>query len=67
MGYARAGSNPADVATILSQKGAKGESNPRPLAPEARIIPLDHWPYALTLVKWRQLRDSNPRVHSTMA
>ena len=24
--------------------GAKGESNPRPLAPEARIIPLDHWP-----------------------
>ena len=27
-----------------SKKGAKGESNPRPLAPEARIIPLDHWP-----------------------
>ena len=26
------------------KKGAKGESNPRPLAPEARIIPLDHWP-----------------------
>ena len=24
--------------------GAKGDSNPRPLAPKARIIPLDHWP-----------------------
>ena len=27
--------------------GAKGDSNPRPLAPEARIIPLDHWPTPL--------------------
>ena len=26
------------------KSGAKGDSNPRPLAPEARIIPLDHWP-----------------------
>ena len=26
------------------KKGAKGDSNPRPLAPKARIIPLDHWP-----------------------
>jgi hypothetical protein len=26
------------------KRGAKGDSNPRPLAPEARIIPLDHWP-----------------------
>ena len=26
------------------KNGAKRESNPRPLAPEARIIPLDHWP-----------------------
>ena len=25
-------------------QGARGESNPRPLAPEARIIPLDHSP-----------------------
>ena len=24
------------------KKGAKGDSNPRPLAPKARIIPLDH-------------------------
>ena len=24
------------------QNGAKGDSNPRPLAPEARIMPLDH-------------------------
>ena len=29
------------------KEGAKGESNPRPLAPEARIIPLDHWPLFL--------------------
>ena len=29
------------------QNGAKGDSNPRPLAPEARIIPLDHWPTPL--------------------
>ena len=27
-----------------TQQGARGESNPRPLAPEARIIPLDHPP-----------------------
>ena len=27
------------------KKGAKGDSNPRPLAPKARIIPLDHWPF----------------------
>ena len=27
--------------------GAKGESNPRHLAPKARIIPLDHWPYPM--------------------
>ena len=26
------------------QKGVKGESNSRPLAPKARIMPLDHWP-----------------------
>ena len=26
------------------KKGAKGDSNPRPLAPKARIIPLDHRP-----------------------
>ena len=26
------------------KKGAKGDSNPRPLAPKARIIPLDHEP-----------------------
>ena len=30
----------------VSKRGAKGDSNPRPLAPEARIIPLDHWPSA---------------------
>ena len=30
--------------TTLHKRGAKGESNPRPLAPKARIIPLDHWP-----------------------
>ena len=24
--------------------GVKWESNPRPLAPKARIMPLDHWP-----------------------
>ncbi len=29
---------------FCTKKGAKGESNPRPLAPKARIIPLDHWP-----------------------
>ena len=28
----------------MQKKGAKGDSNPRPLAPKARIIPLDHWP-----------------------
>ena len=30
----------------MEKAGAKGESNPRPLAPKARIIPLDHWPFA---------------------
>ena len=30
----------------MQKEGAKGESNPRPLAPKARIIPLDHWPFA---------------------
>ena len=29
---------------FIIKKGAKGDSNPRPLAPKARIIPLDHWP-----------------------
>ena len=29
----------------FKKKGAKGDSNPRPLAPKARIIPLDHWPF----------------------
>ena len=29
---------------LHAKSGAKGDSNPRPLAPEARIIPLDHWP-----------------------
>ena len=28
----------------LPHMGARRELNPRPLAPEARIIPLDHWP-----------------------
>ena len=37
------------------KKGAKGDSNPRPLAPKARIIPLDHWPW-----QWAQ-RDLNPQ------
>ena len=37
------GSNPL-VPFLNEKNGAKGESNPRPLAPEARIIPLDHWP-----------------------
>ena len=32
--------------------GAKGESNPRPLAPKARIIPLDHWPVQF----WEKVR-----------
>ena len=32
-----------------NKKGAKGDSNPRPLAPKARIIPLDHWPVKLKL------------------
>ncbi len=31
------------------KKGAKGDSNPRPLAPKARIIPLDHWPLQVKL------------------
>ena len=29
---------------MTKKKGAKGDSNPRPLAPKARIIPLDHEP-----------------------
>ena len=29
---------------IIFIGGAKWESNPRPLAPKARIMPLDHWP-----------------------
>ncbi len=42
MTESRRGSNPRFG--LITQNGAKGESNPRPLAPEARIIPLDHWP-----------------------
>ena len=37
---------------MIKKKGAKGDSNPRPLAPKARIIPLDHWP-ALICEKMR--------------
>ena len=36
---------------ILSQKGAVRELNPRPLAPKARIIPLDQRPTAGELLK----------------
>ena len=47
----------------MEKAGAKGESNPRPLAPKARIIPLDHWP-ALHLRKdeARGIRTPNLRV-----
>ena len=30
--------------TKINILGAEGESNPRPLTPEARIMPLDHQP-----------------------
>ena len=43
--------------------GAKGESNPRPLAPKARIIPLDHWPELLMRKdEARGIRTPNLRV-----
>ena len=35
--------------SFIKKKGAKGDSNPRPLAPKARIIPLDHWPSCVKL------------------
>ena len=38
---------PRQTPRLEAKEGAKGESNPRPLAPKARIIPLDHWPTSL--------------------
>ena len=39
--------------------GAKWESNPRPLAPKARIMPLDHWPTEWYDIMMYELRESN--------
>ena len=36
--------------SVRFKNGAKRESNPRPLPPEGRIIPLDHWPMLLLAV-----------------
>ena len=47
----------------MEKAGAKGESNPRPLAPKARIIPLDHWPEShLRKDEARGIRTPNLRV-----
>ena len=53
-------------------KGAKGESNSRPLAPKARIIPLDHWPLTVSEALGtktdtpRGIRTLNPQIRSLM-
>ena len=46
---------------VVKQKGAIRESNPRPPAPKAGIIPLDQSPDSLS--KSCTLGDSNPRPH----
>ena len=52
-----------------AKTGAKGESNPRPLAPKARIIPLHHWPFGEARgIRTPNLRVWNPtRCHCAIA
>ena len=47
-----------NIINLTKKKGAQGDSNPRPLAPKARIIPLDHWPTR----EARGIRTPNLRV-----
>ena len=48
----------------MEKAGAKGESNPRPLAPKARIIPLDHWPFVTFKSTFGGARTRDHRIKS---
>ena len=48
------------------KKGAVRELNPRPLAPKARIIPLDQRPTALLQNMLDGIRTRNPQIRSLM-
>ena len=53
--------------TVTSAKtGAVRELNPRPLAPKARIIPLDQRPTALLQNMLDGIRTRNPQIRSLM-
>ena len=50
----------------MYKKGAVRELNPRPLAPKARIIPLDQRPTALLQNMLDGIRTRNPQIRSLM-
>ena len=50
----------------MYKKGAVRELNPRPLAPKARIIPLDQRPIALLQNMLDGIRTRNPQIRSLM-
>ena len=54
------------MAGNVRKKGAVRELNPRPLAPKARIIPLDQRPTALLQNMLDGIRTRNPQIRSLM-
>ena len=57
-GRSNPGSNPGHGIFCLAKKyGLNRDLNPGPLAPKARIIPLDHW---ALLYSWWQVEETKP-------
>ena len=56
----------AQMIKMLQKTGAVRELNPRPLAPKARIIPLDQRPTALLQNMLDGIRTRNPQIRSLM-